>query len=259
MRAHTLLSLMTLSAILISPAVADTQIKFSSTDEHAPESIYISAGKIYLHDGESKVIIAPAAREMTIINDSDKEYMVVDEAFFEGMGKMASAMQDMMKSLPPGMMDQIPESQRAALLGASGAKPLPKTELIQLGSKQTISSVPCVDHKVMSDGEQQATACIADAKDTGMNMDDYKTLQELPGFAGHIQQQLAASFPDLANNVDMNGLGAAELPGVPMQVLSDGDRYTIDSISSETVDLSQYSISGYKKIDTSEMFEGVTQ
>lgn len=239
---------------------SDTEMKVATTQSGAPDSLYISNGKVYTAAEGHKIIIDPYQQSMTMMNVEKKEYMLIDEAFIDEISGMMSMMQDMMSQLPPGMLEQLPPEQREQILaqlgGGKGAKQAgtsTKPVIKNTGNSRKISGIACDDYTITDSAGEQIKACVASRGATNMNKEDYETLLQVGKFGMAFVEKISAAMPNMTDDIDISAMTGFDLPGVPMEVISDDVKTTISSISEKSIDLSSYDLSGYKQTQMPQM------
>lgn len=251
-------SLILLLALSSSPLLADTQFTMQSNQQGAPTDVYISNGKLYTSAEGMKIIINPGAEEMTIIDDAKKEYMLLDQEFFDQIGGMMSMMQEMVSQLPPGMLDNLPPEQRDAIMGQLGGGKTPANEkskaaIKKSGGGKKVNNIQCEFYTITDSEGGSSTACVASQKSAGMNDADYATMMSVSEFGRAMVEQMAESMPGIADNIDISGMASMELPGIPVEVINEEFSTTITSITEKSLDLSEYSTTNYTRADLSAM------
>jgi len=234
-----------------APVWSDTEMKVATNQSGAPDSLYISNGKVYTAAEGHKIIIDPYQESMTVINVENKEYMLIDEAFIDEISGMMSMMQDMMSQLPPGMLEQLPPEQREQLLAQLGggkdsrqASELAKPVIKNTGKSRKISGISCDDYTITDSEGDQIKACVASQSATKMNKEDYETLMQVGKFGMAFVEKISAAMPNMTDEIDISAMTGFDLPGVPLEVISDDVTTTISSISEK---------SGYKQTQMPQM------
>ncbi len=242
------------------PVWSDTEMKVTTTQSGAPNSLYISNGKVYTAAEGHKIIIDPYQQSMTMMNVEQKEYMLIDEAFIDEISGMMSMMQDMMSQLPPGMLEQLPPEQREQILaqmgGGKGAKQADisaKPVIKNTGKSRKINGIACDDYTITNSDGEQIKACVASQGAAKMNKEDYETLTQVGKFGMAFVEKISAAMPNMTEDLDISAMTGFDLPGVPMEVISDDVKTTISSITEKTIDLSSYDLSGYKQTQMPQM------
>lgn len=239
-----------------SLAYADTEIVLQSDKDNVPSTILIADGKLYAKEGGEKIIADPSAGEIIIINDGDKSYMVIDEAFIENMSALVSGMaQTLMSQLPPEVLAQLPPEQRAALeqLDQSADAEVNVPSIKQTGESKIVNGVKCDIYAYdNSDSDSTNSICAASAKAAKMNTDDYSTLIKLGEFMTELVAKFTASMPQMTEALEVS-IMQLNLPGVPMEMINDDSVTQIVSIEEKKVDTSDYNIDGYEETDMGQM------
>jgi len=241
------------ASLNLGMASADTEIIIQSEQENAPEMMYIANDKLYMSTDGNKIIVDPVAEHILILDDQQKQYMEIDEAFFDQLGDMLG-----MAQLPPEMLEQLPPEQRAALMEQLGQQK-PKADkaaapaINKTGETKQVSGISCEIYQVKSENSAGTSVCVAKRAAAKMNSADYQTLMNIGEFTKAISAKIANSMPEMVDAVDVS-LMQLQMPGIPMEVIDNGSVTKIISITEKTIDTSAYNTAGYKKTDIGQMF-----
>lgn len=216
--------------LLAGSAQADTVIQFS----HGPEqnsAISIKNGIVYTPAGQGQRMLWDTNNNrMLMVNDAQKQFMVIDTATIE----QASGFMEQMREQMMAQLKSMPEEQRKALerqMGINLSKPaVPKVELKSTGKGRTISSIRCAQSDIFTNGQKTGEVCIASIKDSGINPQDYATMKKMFNLSKKMAEKTASmGAPGAGMIKDM-----PDLNGVPMEFrdLSSGQAVLISSVNS---------------------------
>jgi hypothetical protein len=113
-------------------------------------------------EGGGRMIFRGEAREMIVVDDAERSYMVMDEATLESLANQMSAamaqMEQMLESLPPeqrAMIERMREQGMGGMPGMEnmpGMGPAPEIEVRATGHSDTRAGYPVAEWEVSEDG-----------------------------------------------------------------------------------------------------------
>ena len=243
-----------------APVWSDTEMKVVTNQSGAPDSLYVSSGKVYTEAEGHKIIIDPYQQTITMINVENKEYMLLDDAFIDEISGMMSMMEDIVSQLPPGMLDQLPPEQREQILAQLGGgkdtkqnESATKPVIKNTGNSRKVNGIGCDDYTITAADGKIIKACVASQGASKMNKEDYETLIQVGKFGMAFAEKISRAMPNITEEIDISVMTGFDLPGVPMEVISDEIETSISSISEKSIDISSYDLSGYKQSQLPQM------
>lgn len=191
------------TALLAQPVLAGVVFEIETTD-HGSSEPYTSQVmvegqnlKMNIHGGrDGAMIFRGDRREMIVVNDQDKSYMVIDQKTMEQIGgQVNQAMQQMQEALK-----NVPEKQRAMMekmmkqrMGTLGdTAKRPSTEVHRTGERGTKAGYPCVKYQVLRAGKTVRELWVTD-------WDNLEGSQE----AIDAFKEMAAFFKQMMDSIDV--------------------------------------------------------
>lgn len=113
-------------------------------------------------EGRGRMIFRGEAREMIVVDDSDRSYMTLDEARLAALAEQMNAamaqMEQMLASLPPEQRAMIERMQEQGMSGMPGMENMPsmtppaEVEVRATGRSETRAGYPTEEYEILEDG-----------------------------------------------------------------------------------------------------------
>ena len=221
-----------------------------------PDKILIKNGRVLITEPgrENRMIFDTNSGSIYVVNDKEREYMVIDEAYMENVGSMMNSMQSVMA----GMMDQVSEEQRAELeemLGTGlGTQSEPvDIQIVKTGQSKKISGYNCDILQLKENNITTSTVCVATAKEVKMHTGDYATLIKMGEITTSFVDKFSQIAGDYSDKLVAGGKIITQIKGIPLEMVNGDDRSIMSSITESAIADSVFGLSGYQQIDPLQM------
>jgi len=249
-------TLLVLLAFAAGTAVADTVMSYSTSDGPSPR-IAIKGDRLRMEGGprgQGTSIFDAAARELIVLDSSQRSYYRMDAETMKKQGRQVSEQMRRMQEEMEKQLENMPEEQRAMMreqlkqmMPEQPAEDSGDIRVQRTGKHNTVAGIDCAIATVERDGKLVQRVCMAGTGSLGMAAGDRATLQAMFAFL----QEMASSFGA--------GNAVARIPakmmetfdGVPIKSedLEAGRTWTLTEIRTGNVDASQFEIpSGYNEV-----------
>lgn len=158
---------------------------------------YIAKDKVSFDDAQSAMIFDTKQRQMTVINHTDKSYMLISAEQIRQLAGQVGGMMQQMRSQMEAQMQSMPPEQRAQyqkMMAQMGQAAMPKSQpdvtTKTTGKTQAISGVDCTMVEVYKAGIMESENCVASISAFGIPSRDYQTLKRFLEY----QSELAKSM-----------------------------------------------------------------
>ncbi len=237
-------------------AQADTLITLENTDAEMPDKILIKNGRVLITEParERRMIFDTNSSSMYIVNDKQREYTVINEAYMENVGSMLNSMQSVMA----GLMGQVPEEQRAQLEEMMGTEinnqPEPvDVKIVKTGKSKQISGFNCDILHLKENNVTTNTVCVATAKEVKMSANDYATLIKMGGIINSFVDKFSQIAGEYSDSLVAGGKIINQINGIPLEIVNGNNRSIMSSIKESAIANSVFGLSGYQQIDPLQM------
>lgn len=216
-----------LPALLLSlagaAALAGVVVEMETTDltseQAAPKPVTMSIqGNLARFDDGSNhsVVFLGDAREMLILDHSEKRVMRMDEETMEQLGNQISAameqMQKQMANMPPQvremMKDKMPQMQPAEM---------PEVKIVKSSVRETQGGQPCVRYDVISDGAKVRELWVTEWSNVDLKADDFAVIDEMGRFAEKLVASLGQAMK-MGQNFENPLAQWSEIDGFPVLI-----------------------------------------
>lgn len=201
--------------LLVSSSHADVMITYSNPVNQDEDMVLTVAG-----NRAAMNVPGPGGKSGRMIYDrgADKLFMVMDEKMqymdLEVMMQSLGGLSDMLA----GMMENMPEDQRAQLggvmgnLGGQQAQPVAPPEITSTGETATVAGVNCSIQTMKAAGNT-TEVCLASPGDVGISDGDFAILQAM-------MKKQAGTARQAGQMLGIQGLefSPGELDGVPLRI-----------------------------------------
>ena len=191
-------------ASVSAAALADTEFKFDDGSH-----VLVKNNRVLFGDGNTGMLYPGSGDSLTVIEYSNRRYMVLDKEFAASMSDQISAARAQMEA----QLAQLPPDQRAMMKNMLKDR-MPqsahtsKRQFRHTGGKQRVAGFSCKDGELLKDGKTEFEVCIASAKEIGMSAADYGALRSAFLAMSGIVEQFS---PGNSNMFDLDLIG-----GVPV-------------------------------------------
>ena len=190
-----------------------------------------------MQDGKIKVEVSERQRgsavvftggenaNMTIFDDKNKKYMVMDQKKVEAIaGQVNQAMTQMKEALK-----NVPEAQRAMVEGMMKERmkdfeqqaAQPKKDVKKTGGGDTVNQYPCATYEVWSEGKKDSELCLAPWSKVEGGKEVEATFSEMVTFFEALMESFSEVMPGGMGSPGMLSEGwayMADLEGFPVRV-----------------------------------------
>lgn len=249
---------------IISPmyVFADTTLKYSDGSQTNLLQVHGSQLKAGSEKDSSHAIIYNAKNNnITVIDHSQKTYMIMTEATMRMMGGAASAMQSQIAKQMEAQMQGLSEAERAQMkqmMEALMPKQVepdapPPIKTVATGQTIKVNSWQCELFEIYQGASKVSDACLTQASKLDISDTDYAVMRGFVNFA----QSLAASFPSMKNNT-FPGM-ALEGNQIPVQMentsgVGKSGSMVLQSVSNAAVAATEFAIpADYKEQNIAQM------
>lgn len=205
------------AAVFALPAFADTHITFVDDAGQPATQLYVKGGKVRIESSSQERAISIydiASNSMTVLMPDQNKYLVFDQKTADAMGapvqaaeqevQAAGAQAQAATTAHQGEIDQANQQLQAAMAQmtpeqraqmqqvmaaqSAQAKNPPaaaqadglRTEMHDLGTRETIAGHGCRDVQIIINGRSSSTACVMDSPaGLGIPATDLKTLERM--------------------------------------------------------------------------------
>lgn len=182
----------------------------AGSDEAMTAEILVDSGRMRIDPGEGEgVILFDGARqEMTVLNHSERSYMVMDRAMVDQMVAAVRQMEQALASVPEAQREQMRQMMQQQM-GQAGGQPLAAPELVELGESGSAAGMSCSWKAVQRNGVTQRKLCVAD-------------LGALPGGdeLAAVQKQMAQFIENLTAAASA-GMPGGMMPGLGQSIAAE--------------------------------------
>ena len=277
------------AAAFALPALADTHIAFVDDSGQPSTQLYVKGGKVRMENGGHGISIYDlASNSMTVLMPDQNKYLVFDQKTADEMAAQVQAaeqemqaagaqaataahqgeidqtnpqVQAAMAQMTPeqrAQMQQVMAAQSAQAKTPPAAPPAGglRTEIHDLGTRETIAGHSCRDVQIVLNGRPSSTDCVMDSPAAlGIPAADMKTLERM---RDNMQKMMAHIGPMAQDMSSLYSKGFAlkttrqTMQGFKRVTVSD----TFKSVSSTGLDGSLFEIpAGYTKTTMAEMMQ----
>ncbi len=196
--------------LLVSVSQAGTVIEFSTDADM--DTLYIQGDRLSVvpRDGADRLIYERDKR-FIIVDNRNREYMVMDRAAMEEMAQVANdAMRQVeaqLAALPPEQREQMRQMMGGMMQAMAGEQM--KIDYRATGRRGKTELGHCEWHEILRDGKREGAVCLADAGEVGVPAADAELLSSMQGFI----QSLLSKLPMVGRMVtDFDGFDADKIP-----------------------------------------------
>jgi len=177
--------------------VKDGKIRFTPANQNNNYSIY-----------DTKT------NQLTNIDNSKKQYMIMDEKIIEQqmnqakqkMDAMRQAMQEKMKDMPPEKKKQVEKMINNHLSQVDTTQAPKKLEQKKTTRTETISGIQCTLYEASIEGRKHSDLCMTQADKMGIDSSDADALMEMQKFMKRIQKVAQTTMGNNATTADIQGI-----------------------------------------------------
>jgi hypothetical protein len=242
---------------------ADVTLKYSSKTTGQPNTVMVSGVMVRTESinsqGKNMSIYDNRKKTLTLINNEQKTYVVVDSAVIEKQAKRIHERQKkIMEEVHQQLQTMSPEQrklteQKMAEQGVEGVKPKQAPSRIstnRTGRLETLNGIPCVVYETFRNEEKIGEACIAGPDALKISHADYQTLQGLFTFLRSMTKQFAAGAYGAGNEMSMFD----NVEGLPVKMANtQGDTIILEDVADKVLSAEQFSVpSDYTLADLSD-------
>ncbi|GAB4200519.1 MAG: hypothetical protein Tsb002_36670 [Wenzhouxiangellaceae bacterium] len=227
-------------------AQADTTLEFQGTGDQNFDRLLISNGLLRMDTGDGNWLLFDSnAQHMTYVDDSDRSYMVMDQAMFDKLGntidKARAELDAALAQMPPAQREQMRAMMESTMKGMLGGGEKISVELRETGASREVAGVDCRMVETWQGNKRLNQVCLANAADLKVAAGDARVFSAWAEFTEDMVQQMA----DRAQ-----GLVPFEAPsfaafsdGLPVLVIDeDGDKVMLNAQHQEAIDASLFTI-----------------
>jgi len=157
---------------------------------------------------DGKVIYRGDRREMIVINDEDRTYMVIDSEMAEQIaGQLNSAMSQLQEAL-----ENVPEGQREAMekmlkerMPQQAAPQVDPFEIVKTGKTDTVNGYGCTYYRVEQAGRTQNEMCVTPWSRIEGGDEAASTFKDMAAFASELMSAFS-SMSGLGNLMPQGGI-----------------------------------------------------
>ncbi|MEN8131552.1 MAG: hypothetical protein ABFS45_15435 [Pseudomonadota bacterium] len=258
-----------IAALSMTPCFADTTLKYTTDEGGKPNTVMVSGAMVRTESnyrrGKNMSFYDNRSKTLTIIDDQQKTYIVMNNITIKEQAKrmqamqqqMLTQMQEQLKDLPQNQRRQMEEQMAKMGMGQPSAnQPPPKFSTQRTHRSENVNGIGCVIYESYQNKQKIGDACIAEAQALKISKSDYQTLQGMFSFLRHLTRQFTMGTPGGGSEIGMFD----NVQGLPVKVTStQGEVMTLSGISTQGLAAELFKIpDGYKSADMSTAFGSKT-
>lgn len=164
-----------LAACLLAASAARAGVRYTATTEFPGQDrtessqMLVDSERLRIdtsEGGEVTILFHGGREEMTLVDHTEKSYMVLDKATVDGMAAMVSeAMQQMeqaLQSMPQAQREQMEKMMKQRMDQTADATPMAEAEITDLGDAGSVGDLQCSWKAVHRNGSLERKICVAD-------------------------------------------------------------------------------------------------
>ncbi|MCP4408121.1 MAG: hypothetical protein GY807_10250, partial [Gammaproteobacteria bacterium] len=179
-----------IAALNMTPCFADITLKYTTDEGGKPNTVMVSGAMIRTESntpqGKNISLYDNRSKTLTIIDDQQKTYVVMNDITIKEQAKRMQAMQKQMMAQMQAQLKDMPQHQRRqvkeqmAKMGidqSTANKPPPKFSTKRTHRSENVNGISCVIYESYQNTQKIGDACIAEAQALKISKSDYRTLQ----------------------------------------------------------------------------------
>ncbi len=244
---------------LAAPTLADIHFEYSvEGDGQAINDIMIRQGVIRLNQDEGHwSLFDTERREMTIVDDQNREYMVLDEELMEALGDMDllmdRIMEEAMADMPPEQRDQVRGMMRGIMDGVKQQiqASIPEQTVDETDETREVAGHECRVVRILHDGELFMETCGIEPDSLDMESADREAIESMQSYIRDLVEALDGLLgTGMAASTDI----ALGLIPIESRIHENGEESTVavlEAIHTEDLDEALFTVpEDYSKQDT---------
>ena len=246
----------TFGGVAIAGSVITMEARDLTAEPSPPATVQISIDGAALRidatgdpaDESGSLLFHSDAGEMTAIDHSRKQYVVMDEAAFEDVaGQIDDAMQEMREALaqlPPEQraMAERMMKQRMGSMGPGAGAPTARPRAIEkTGGSDSVNGYPCETYAMIEDGRTTRDMCVTSWSNIEGGDAYARVMGKMAGFFENMRRTFSRGGMDLMGSGSDVFTHMRDIDGFPVRSRSyDGNGAVVEEttlVSSESRDL----------------------
>lgn len=239
-------------------AHADTQIELEGVNNARSGTISIKGDKVLLQEpnGPGRMVMDTTREALFMIDDTRKQYVVINEDTLATTTSMMSMMQQAMLA----QIQSLPEGERKAIeqrLGLSTEAAQTSTVKVdKTGKYKTLHGVKCEVTNILTDDKLTGGACVATPEAAGIALEDYNTLKKMFSISRKMAEKTSKLSRGMPGN--FNPEMFPDIDGIPMETkdFTHDATLAIKTISNTTLSAASFEPGNdYQLFDPVQMME----